>query len=986
LFFYNPFGLPYNTLTVTKSGTGIGTVTSSPAGINCGPYCSDTYVQGLPASLTLTATPSEGSVFTGWSGGGCSNENPCSITVTDDVTISANFILYGGDTDGNGIPDGWEQHYFGYIGIDPNDDPDNDGLTNLTEYLMGLDPTVSNDRDGDGIPDGFDNCPYVANPDQTDTEGDGVGDACDLCPDDAGNDKDGDGYCAGTLFNPDYMIGANDPCPDDPYNDKDNDGICEGIGFNPLFKTGDRDNCPNISNPDQADSNDNGTGDACEQIPPSEEGNICNQNCTTVNDPDSDGLSDTEEAVLGTDPNNPDTDGDGILDGIDNCPLTANADQKDTDGDGIGDACDTDADGDGILNAVDNCPLVANVDQADMNQDSEGDACDEDIDGDGLTNAEEIALGTSPTNPDTDGDGIEDGDEVAAGTDPLVPPNQYSIVFEVQDDSETNITDKWLPSVYPAPPISGTTNSVDWIQTSKVKVVANLKNPSGSIVPFTSGVTFTLTTSNHEGVATNDTETSPYSNDYSFDPVNKNMLSWSAPAGLTASVDLYSFDFGGSATITANTTVSGSTVEATITLPLDPDNDKLPYVWEKMVGFNPYNGHSFSPNLLDGDADVDRGEENSYVGDGLNNFREYRGIIFDKLTKDSSGKITAVQLRSEHKRLDPHKKDLFVRGDGYINSIECGPTGPSSKPTYCTIPDAVPFNIGPIPGLTGDENFKNAFENAGIDVRDVTGMPSFKPSAADPYAEPPNIDIVVMTNVTNTTNTEAGSCAGYITKLGTRYWTWCSKGYSYFGDSTYYQYYYNAEKGLTKRGSFTYHLNLMHYFYNRPYKDITATSSAEKPNSDYVGLLDPMPRVEDTKVENGTLDTGTNQEDRKDPETQTTDGKLRGDHITTTWKTKAYDTSGKSYHKGWKFSTFDANGNEKVELPLVSDSKNITKEYTPAEVQRHTTIHEMGHAVGVRNPEHTSDPRCVMYTDSNDWNRAGYFSKDALNQIIIHNR
>jgi hypothetical protein len=538
LFFYNPFGLPYNTLTVTKSGTGIGTVTSSPAGINCGPYCSDTYVQGLPASLTLTATPSEGSVFTGWSGGGCSNENPCSITVTDDVTISANFILYGGDTDGNGIPDGWEQHYFGYIGIDPNDDPDNDGLTNLTEYLMGLDPTVSNDRDGDGIPDGFDNCPYVANPDQTDTEGDGVGDACDLCPDDAGNDKDGDGYCAGTLFNPDYMIGANDPCPDDPYNDKDNDGICEGIGFNPLFKTGDRDNCPNISNPDQADSNDNGTGDACEQIPPSEEGNICNQNCTTVNDPDSDGLSDTEEAVLGTDPNNPDTDGDGILDGIDNCPLTANADQKDTDGDGIGDACDTDADGDGILNAVDNCPLVANVDQADMNQDSEGDACDEDIDGDGLTNAEEIALGTSPTNPDTDGDGIEDGDEVAAGTDPLVPPNQYSIVFEVQDDSETNITDKWLPSVYPAPPISGTTNSVDWIQTSKVKVVANLKNPSGSIVPFTSGVTFTLTTSNHEGVATNDTETSPYSNDYSFDPVNKNMLSWSAPAGLTASVDL----------------------------------------------------------------------------------------------------------------------------------------------------------------------------------------------------------------------------------------------------------------------------------------------------------------------------------------------------------------------------------------------------------------------------------------------------------------
>ena len=517
--------------------------------------------------------------------------------------------------------------------------------------------------------------------------------------------------------------------------------------------------------------------------------------------------------------------------------------------------------------------------------------------------------------------------------------------------------------------------------------MAKLKNPSGSIVPFTSGVTFTLTTSNYEGVATNDTETSPYSNDYSFDPNNKNILSSSAPAGPTASIDLYSFDFGGRAILTASTTVSGSTVEATITLPLDSDNDKLPDVWERMFGFNAYNGHSFRADLLDGDVDVDQSNENAYIGDGLTNFREYRGIVFDKLTKDSSGRITAVQLRSEHKRLDPRKKDLFVRGDGYINSIECGPTGPSPQPTYCNnIPDAVPFNIGPISGLTGDENFKNAFENAGIVVHDVTGMPSFKPSSAQPYTEPPNIDIVVMTNVTNTTNTESGSCPAGITRLGTRYWTWCPKGYSYFGDSTNYQYYYNAATGVTKRGSFTYHLNLMHYFYNRPYKDVIATIGTEKHNSDYIGFLDPMSRVEDTRVENGALDTGTNNEDRPDPETQTTDGKLRGDHITTTWKTRAYDASNKSYNKGWNFSTFDANGNGKVELPLVSDSKNITKEYTPAEVQRHTTIHEMGHAVGIRNPEHTSDPRCVMYTNSNDWNRAGNFSKDALNQIIIHNR
>ena len=51
-----------------------------------------------------------------------------------------------------------------------------------------------------------------------------------------------------------------------------------------------------------------------------------------------------------------DKDGDGIIDSNDNCPETANPDQKDTDNDNVGDVCDDDIDGDGILNNIDQCP------------------------------------------------------------------------------------------------------------------------------------------------------------------------------------------------------------------------------------------------------------------------------------------------------------------------------------------------------------------------------------------------------------------------------------------------------------------------------------------------------------------------------------------------------------------------------------------------------------------------------------------------------
>ncbi len=58
------------------------------------------------------------------------------------------------DSDGNGLPDLWELHYFGHIGVDPNADPDGDGLSNIQEYRYHTNPTKA-DTDNDGMPDGW---------------------------------------------------------------------------------------------------------------------------------------------------------------------------------------------------------------------------------------------------------------------------------------------------------------------------------------------------------------------------------------------------------------------------------------------------------------------------------------------------------------------------------------------------------------------------------------------------------------------------------------------------------------------------------------------------------------------------------------------------------------------------------------------------------------------------------------------------------------
>jgi hypothetical protein len=90
-----------------------------------------------------------------------------------------------------------------------------------------------------------------------------------------------------------------------------------------------------------------------------------------------------------------DADGDGLVNGLDPCPLIASSTQPDRDGDGVGDACD-------------NCPSVANPDQRDLDADGIGDACDADADGDGVAAGDLCPWLPIAESSDVDRDGVGD--------------------------------------------------------------------------------------------------------------------------------------------------------------------------------------------------------------------------------------------------------------------------------------------------------------------------------------------------------------------------------------------------------------------------------------------------------------------------------------------------------------------------------------------------------------------------------------------------
>ena len=237
-------------------------------------------------------------------------------------------LLPGGvHTDNDGVRDSCDAEP-----ADPNvcRDLDQDGCDDCS--MTGADGSGGDtfndgpDSDADGACDVSDNCLSDANADQTDTDADGMGDACD-------DDDDNDG-----------VLDVDDIQPQNPFacRDLDQDGCSDcaltrddGSGGDPSNDGPDADGDGVCDLGDDDDDND-GVSDVDDTQP---------QDPFACRDVDQDGCDDC--SVTGADGSGgdafhdgPDTDGDGVCDGSDNCPGAANVNQVDTDGDGMGDVCE----------------------------------------------------------------------------------------------------------------------------------------------------------------------------------------------------------------------------------------------------------------------------------------------------------------------------------------------------------------------------------------------------------------------------------------------------------------------------------------------------------------------------------------------------------------------------------------------------------------------------------------------------------------------
>ncbi len=316
---------------------------------------------------------------------GCGNDatNPKTHCRTDEDAGATKTDPLLADTDAGGVKDGSEDvNLNGRVDAgetDPttghgaddanaaNADTDGDGLTNGLEATLGSDPN-DKDSDNDGVLDGLEPNP------SDDGDGDGLVDVLD-------SDSDDDGLFDGT----EMAKGCSDPATD---NSKEQCKADTDVATQTSPVKADTDG--GGVRDGSEDVNRNGAVDGTETNPVAGHGT---DDTNAVNaDTDGDGLTNATETLLGSDPNDADSDDDGLPDGEEANPAA------DTDRDGKINVLDPDSDGDGLFDGT----------EAGNGCSAAGTTVNNPItciaDTDPLT-------WTSPVDPDTDNGGIKDGAE-----------------------------------------------------------------------------------------------------------------------------------------------------------------------------------------------------------------------------------------------------------------------------------------------------------------------------------------------------------------------------------------------------------------------------------------------------------------------------------------------------------------------------------------------------------------------------------------------
>jgi hypothetical protein len=328
-------------------------------------------------------------------------------TVNDDMTVHTLLIveITDFDQDGDGLSNIEEED----IGTDPTiPDTDGDGLLDGTEVRGGdpANPTnpdvritdpLNPDTDGDRLCDGSASVASVCTGGE-DVDDDGLRDPTET--DNRDPDSDHDGLTDGTEELDGAYPGPLGPRTQPLNPDTDGDGLLDGE--EDADHDGTFDPADDETDPTDFDTDDGGEGDGSERDGGRDPVDFPDDDDGALNDDDGDGLVNRDEGEYGTNPLNPDSDGDGLCDGfsavhVDNAFGTCDG-GEDVNTDGVRDATETDA-------------------------------LDPDSDGDGIPDGVEVLIGdypgpvdadatregsqTDPLNPDSDGDGFGDGEEDA---------------------------------------------------------------------------------------------------------------------------------------------------------------------------------------------------------------------------------------------------------------------------------------------------------------------------------------------------------------------------------------------------------------------------------------------------------------------------------------------------------------------------------------------------------------------------------------------